>query len=179
MVLFIHTYLTSSPVVTYVLYLWSFSYIFYWLFCSYIHSGSVHTYSTSSGAVLTYPTSSGAVLTHSTSSGAVLTYPTSSSPIVVMYSTTSGPVIMCSTTIGPTTCIMYMPCRKIYSSCGPDIEGLEVLNYIEFYMLEHTQQWILLYPSGYKVYWFTTSTLWTFKLVDFIEVPQMLSLYRK
>ena len=68
-----------------------------------------------------------------------------------MYSTTSGPVIMCSATICPTTCIMYMPCRKIYSTCGPDIEELEVLNYIGFYMLEHTQQWLLLYPSGYKV----------------------------
>ena len=94
---------------------------------------------------------SGPVLTYPTSSGPVLTYPTSSGPIVVMYLTTSGPVIMYSTTIGPTTCIMYMPCRKIYSTCGPDIEVLEVLNYIGFYMLEHTQQWILLYPSGYKV----------------------------
>ena len=68
------------------------------------------------------------VLTYPTSSGAVHTYLTSSCPIVVMYSTNSGPVIMCSTTIGPTTCIMYMPCRKIYSTCGPDIEVLEVLN---------------------------------------------------
>ena len=137
----------------------------------------LHT--TTSGPVLTYPTSSGAVLTYPNSSGAILTYHTSSCPIVVMYSTTSGRVIMCSTTIGLTTCIMYMPCRKIYSTCSPDIEVLEVLNYIGFYMLEHTQQWILLYPSGYKVYWFTTSTLWTFKLVGLIEVPQMLLLYRK
>ena len=68
-----------------------------------------------------------------------------------MYSTTSGPVNIYSSTIGLTTCIMYMTCRKIYSSCGPDVEVLEVLNNIGFYMLEHTQQWILLYPSGYKV----------------------------
>ena len=57
---------------------------------------------------------------------------------------------MCSNTIGPTTCIMYMPCRKVYSTFGPDIEVLKVLNYIGFYMFEHTQ-WILLYPRGYKV----------------------------
>ena len=75
--------------------------------------------------------------------------------------------------------IMYMPCRKIYSTCVPYIEVLEVLNYIGFCMLEHTQQWILLYPSGYKVYWFTTITLWTFKLIGLIEVPQMLLLYKK
>ena len=170
MVLFLHTLLvvlyshttTSGPVLTYP-----------------TSSGAVLTYPTSSGAVLTYRTSSGAVLTYPTSSGAVFTYPTSTCPIVVMYSTTSGPVIMCSTTICPTTCIMYMLCRKIYSTCDPDIEVLEVLNYIEFYMLKHTQQWILLYLSGYKVYWFTTSTLWTFKQVGFIKVPQMLLLYRK
>ena len=130
-----------------------------------------------SGPVLVYSTCV-PVLTYSTG-GPVLTYSTPSCPILVMYSTTSGPVIMCSTTIGPTTCIMYMQCRKIYSICDLDIEVLEVLNYIGFYMLEHTQQWILLYPSGCKVYWFTTSTLWTFKLVGIIEVPQMLSLYRK
>ena len=32
----------------------------------------------------------------------------------------------------------YMPCRKIYSTCCPDNEVLEVLDYIGFYMLEHT-----------------------------------------
>ena len=40
---------------------------------------------------------------------------------------------MYSTTVCPTTCIMFMPCRKIYSTCGPDIEVLEALNYIGFY----------------------------------------------
>ena len=65
------------------------------------------------------------------SSGHGLTYPNSRGPIVVMSLTARGPVIMYSTTIGLTTCIMYMPCRKIYSTCGPDIE---VPNYIGFYM---------------------------------------------
>ena len=95
-------------------------------------------------ALFLHTTTNGPVLTYPTSSGAVLTYPTSSCRIVVMYSTTSGPVIMCSTTIGPTTCIMFMPIRKIYSTFGPDVEELEVMNYIGFYVLEHTQQWILL-----------------------------------
>ena len=134
------------------------------------------SHTTTSGPVFTYPSSCGSVLMYPTSSGAILMYYTSSCRIVLMYSTTCGPVIMCSTTIGPTTCIMYMPCRKIYSTCGPDIEVLEVLYYIGFYILEHSQQWI---PSGYKVYWFTTSTLWTFKPIGLIEIPQMLSLYRK
>ena len=136
----------------------------------------LHT--TTSGPVLTYPTSSGVLFLRTLLLVVLLMYPTSSFPVVVMYSTTSGPVIMCSTTIGPTTCIMCMPCRKIYSTCGPDIEVLEVLNYVGFYMLEHTQQWILLYPSGYKVYWFTTSTLWTFKLVGLIEVPHAFALQK-
>ena len=56
-----------------------------------------------------------------------------------------------TTTTGPTTFIMYKRYRKLCGTCGPDIEVLEVLNYIVFYMLEHTQQWILLYLSGYKI----------------------------
>ena len=72
-------------------------------------------------------------------------YPTSSHPIIMYY---WWSCFMYSATIGPM--YMYMPCHTIYSTSGPLplIEVLEVLNYIWFYILEHSQLWI---PSGYKV----------------------------